>query len=79
MTRRYEDVEGCLGDQPNDPALYRWEAYPTVDAPTEAECAQDERDITALRTQYKQRWGMTRRSGDHATNQRAADSSTNHR
>lgn len=42
--RRYEDVGGCLGDEPNDPALYRREARPITEPPTRAELAADDRD-----------------------------------
>jgi hypothetical protein len=50
---RYEDVEGCLGDYPNDPALYRREAAPLVDRPTLAEAQQDEHELRSWpRAQY---------------------------
>lgn len=42
---RYEDVSGPLGDSPNDPALYRNEAYPVEDRPTRQETDADARDL----------------------------------
>lgn len=50
---RYEDVEGPLGDSPNDPNLYRREADPIVDRPTLAEAQQDEAELRSWpRAQY---------------------------
>jgi hypothetical protein len=46
---RYEDVDGCLGDSPNDPALYRREAHPRDDRPTRAEVAADEAELRDMR------------------------------
>lgn len=47
MSFRYEETEGCLGDDPRDAALFRAEAYSYEDdlRPTKAECDQDERDL----------------------------------
>jgi hypothetical protein len=49
---RYEDVSGPLGDDPDDPALYRWEAYPVEDHPTKAEADRDEWELRSMRTGY---------------------------
>lgn len=37
----YEDVLGPLGDDPQDPELYRREAHPVEERPTKAEAEAD--------------------------------------
>jgi hypothetical protein len=50
---RYEDVEGCLGDDPRDRSLFVREADPVVDRPTLAEAQQDEAELRSWpRAQY---------------------------
>jgi len=49
---RYEDVEGPLGDDPRDVALYRVEADPLDDRPTKAETDRDEWELRSMRSGY---------------------------
>ena len=52
---RYEDVEGCLGDYPNDPQLYRREADPLEKRPTRAETDADERESGLNTARFQRR------------------------
>jgi hypothetical protein len=47
MSFRYEETEGCLGDDPRDAALFRAEPYCYEDdlRPTRADTDADEREI----------------------------------
>lgn len=54
---RYEDVSGPLGDDPNDPALYRNEPDWLDDRPTKADADADERELLRF-ARYDDRGGI---------------------
>ena len=59
MTRRYEDVSGPLGDDPQDRELFRREAYPAEERPTKAECDADAAELRDWpRAQYSDGGGL---------------------
>lgn len=53
-----EDVEGPLGDDPRDPELYRREAHPVAEKPSQSEVEADEREIWRLRQRYSDGGGL---------------------